>query len=342
MNERILVVDDEPDIRLLLKDILEDEGFEVQLAEDANAARQLKASLAPDLILLDIWMPGLDGVSLLKEWSANNQVECPVVMMSGHGTVETAVEATRFGAVAFIEKPLTIAKLLSTVKSALTDRQLPMTSQVLAPVEEPVGNSPVMQALRQLANNLKDGHQPVYISGRDAGSCRIWAAYLCQHSGQPEVYNSSQQLEKIFPLTNNLYIDEIADISGEQQLFLYEAIQRNPSQSRFRVLVASRLDWTELRQLPNQDPRLIACWENALRIPSLNEHIEDVPELVNYYVDWFSQTDGLGYRHFGVAAQNLLRNHDWVGGIDQFKHFIRQMLMASDVETIAAAPFAAV
>jgi len=105
----ILVVDDEPDIRGLLKEILEDEGFEVTIAENAERAREARRQRRPDLILLDIWMPDTDGITLLKEWSDGTTVDTPVIMMSGHGTVETAVEATRLGAYDFIEKPLSIA-----------------------------------------------------------------------------------------------------------------------------------------------------------------------------------------------------------------------------------------
>src|SRR5690554_4153071 len=115
---RILVVDDEPDIRGLVQEILEDEGYEVQVAENAAAARDARRRGRPDLILLDIWMPDVDGVTLLKEWTQEG-LRAPVVMMSGHGTVETAVEATRLGAYDYIEKPLSLAKLLLTVERAL-------------------------------------------------------------------------------------------------------------------------------------------------------------------------------------------------------------------------------
>ena len=110
----ILVVDDEPDIRELVKDILEDEGHQVATAENGVAARKSLRDKKPQLIFLDIWMPDLDGISLLKEWSENDGLPCPVIMMSGHGTVETAVEATRLGAYDFLEKPLSLAKLLLT------------------------------------------------------------------------------------------------------------------------------------------------------------------------------------------------------------------------------------
>ena len=115
----ILVVDDELGIRALLSEILTDEGHTVELAENAAQARLLRDSLLPDLVLLDIWMPDVDGITLLKEWSATACLTMPVIMMSGHGTIDTAVEATKHGAMAFLEKPITLQKLLRAVEQGL-------------------------------------------------------------------------------------------------------------------------------------------------------------------------------------------------------------------------------
>jgi len=115
----ILVVDDEIGIRELLSEILGDEGHEVQVAENAQQARLKRDSHTPDLVLLDIWMPDTDGVTLLKEWASKGLLTMPVVMMSGHGTIDTAVEATRIGAMDFLEKPIALQKLLNTVSDAL-------------------------------------------------------------------------------------------------------------------------------------------------------------------------------------------------------------------------------
>ena len=115
----ILVVDDELGIRALLSEILTDEGHTVELAENAAQARSVREALRLDLVLLDIWMPDVDGVTLLKEWSSSGQLSMPVIMMSGHGTIDTAVEATKFGASAFLEKPITLQKLLRAVEQAL-------------------------------------------------------------------------------------------------------------------------------------------------------------------------------------------------------------------------------
>lgn len=135
----ILVVDDEMGIRALLSEILADEGHTVELAENAAQARAARERMRPDLVLLDIWMPDVDGITLLKEWGASGQLSMPVVMMSGHGTIDTAVEATKYGAMAFLEKPITLQKLLRTVDGALVKAPPPRAvAAVVAPLPQPV------------------------------------------------------------------------------------------------------------------------------------------------------------------------------------------------------------
>ena len=183
----ILVVDDEPDIRDLVKEILEDEGYTVATAENAAAAREARRAQRPDLILLDIWMPDIDGISLLKEWSEDDHLPCPVIMMSGHGTVETAVEATRLGAYDFIEKPLSMAKLLLTVERALEADRLARENQNLRRqqrvVAEPVGRSEVMQRLRDQGQSIAQHDTWVLIIGEPGSGKEVFARYL--HAQSP-------------------------------------------------------------------------------------------------------------------------------------------------------------
>ena len=147
----VLVVDDEADIRALIQEILSDEGYDVTAAADAREARAARADKRFDLILLDIWMPDTDGITLLREWSEGGDLKCPVVIMSGHGTVDTAVEATRLGAFDFVEKPLSLAKLLRTVEAALESANAAPAGapSMLPPLMTPVGRSKLMHALRE-------------------------------------------------------------------------------------------------------------------------------------------------------------------------------------------------
>ncbi|MDI1259443.1 response regulator [Aquabacterium sp.] len=162
----ILVVDDELGIRALLSEILTDEGHSVEVAENAAQARTMRESCKPDLVLLDIWMPDVDGVTLLKEWSANGQLTMPVIMMSGHGTIDTAVEATKFGAQAFLEKPVTMQKLLRAVEQGLTKpapraaiSSAPMHLATVTPITAAPSYSSMMQP--SLAAVRIETHHPV-------------------------------------------------------------------------------------------------------------------------------------------------------------------------------------
>src|ERR1700756_234776 len=176
----ILVVDDEADIRGLLKEILSEEGYDVDVAANAVQARASRARQTPDLVLLDIWMPDVDGISLLREWSASTTDGCPVVMMSGHGTVETAVEATRLGAFDFVEKPLSLAKLLRTVERALdAGRRHRQPGRLLgSPLAVPIGKSRLMQQLRAELQQMAAHASPVVLVGEPGSGREAFARYI--------------------------------------------------------------------------------------------------------------------------------------------------------------------
>jgi DNA-binding NtrC family response regulator len=170
---QILVVDDEPDIRELVRDILEDEGYEVSVAENGEAARTRFARNTPDLVLLDIWMPDVDGITLLREWSSGSGLDCPIVVMSGHGSVETAIEATRLGAHDFVQKPISLARLLSIVSQALDAgrKSGKPAAPLVQSISEPIGSSALMQVLRGKAEQAAQHDLPVLITG-EKGSGR--------------------------------------------------------------------------------------------------------------------------------------------------------------------------
>ncbi len=155
--KEILVVDDEIGIRELLSEILFDEGYRVHLAENAAQARDFRKQQTPDLVLLDIWMPDTDGVTLLKEWVAQDLLTMPVIMMSGHGTIETAVEATRIGAVDFLEKPVALQKLLDTVAKAIR-QGVPRLRRYSDIVEEDAATKAVPHFPQLLDLPLREAH----------------------------------------------------------------------------------------------------------------------------------------------------------------------------------------
>ncbi|MFC1750496.1 sigma-54-dependent transcriptional regulator, partial [Pseudomonadota bacterium] len=184
----ILVVDDEPDIRELVKEILEDEGYQLSVAADGNSARQARRERRPDLILLDIWMPDIDGLSLFKEWQSDQEDMPPVVIMSGHGTVETAVEATRLGAYDFLEKPLSMSKLLLTIRHALDDFNLRRENDGLRrhmqPLTQPLGKSNVITEMRSQAAQVAESEAAVLLLGEPGVGKRLLARYIHDHSGR--------------------------------------------------------------------------------------------------------------------------------------------------------------
>ena len=177
---RILVVDDEADIRGLLKEILTEEGYEVEVAADATEARTSRATRTFDLALLDIWMPDTDGITLLREWSVGDGYHCPVVMMSGHGTVETAVEATRLGAFDFVEKPLSLTKLLRTVERALDAGRRKRLSERTpdSSLAVPIGKSKLTMALREQVQQAASSTSPVMLIGELGSGREAYARYL--------------------------------------------------------------------------------------------------------------------------------------------------------------------
>src|SRR6476661_3823419 len=177
----ILVVDDELGIRALLSEILADEGHTIELAENAAQARACRERIRPDLVLLDIWMPDVDGITLLKEWGSSAQLTMPVIMMSGHGTIDTAVEATKIGAFDFLEKPIGLSKLLTTIarafKTAATKEPRRISLAVLGT------SAPVRDAEKAL-ESLLASRRPVLILG-EAGTGHDLAARALQTSGSP-------------------------------------------------------------------------------------------------------------------------------------------------------------
>jgi len=253
----ILVVDDEPAIRETVSEVLQDEGFEVATAEHAARARELRRARRPDLILLDVWMPDTDGVSLLKEWSDAGGLDQPVVMMSGHGTVETAVEATRHGAYDFLEKPLSLAKLLVTVERALEAGRLKFENQglrkqlALEPtVPEPAGNSRAMQELRGQLERVAQHEAWIMLLGEAGTGKESLARYVHTRSRRaeqafvavtPGMLPREHAAAELLGIEQNgqvryglieraqrgtLYIDEVTDLNPELQMLLAAALQR--------------------------------------------------------------------------------------------------------------------
>ncbi len=371
----ILVVDDEPDIRELLKDILEDEGFQVVTAENAQAARDARRARRPDLILLDIWMPDTDGISLLREWGKDEDTQTPVVMMSGHGTVETAVEATRLGAYDFIEKPLSMAKLLITVRRGLESARLQQENlglrQQTTGQHELLGRSGLMNNLRQLARRYAEHSTTVLVSGESGSGKGILARYIHSHSKRrnaPFIHvpasglTSARSAAELFGLERGeklhfgsleqsnggtLFLENIIDMNLDVQARLLSAITQgsylrvggvDPVPVDMRIIAASSHDLSEAVSSGRLREDLYYHL-NVLPIemPPLRDHREDISELVEHFVDQLATLQNLPYRRFGVAAQNQLRYYAWPGNVRELKNVVQRLLILARGEEVTAA-----
>jgi len=367
----ILVIDDEADIRMLIEEILTDEGYQVATAGDAAQARRQLAATAPDLVLLDIWMPDTDGITLLGEWSQQGDLQCPVVIMSGHGTVETAVEATRLGAVDFVEKPLSIAKLLRSVEKGLEKkRPSPTISIARAGVDAlaPVGKSEVMQVLRQQLEQIAQRDAPVALlgepgSGREACARSIHALskrregpFVVLNAGAMPAANADSLLlgtetaDGVEPgyleqaNGGTLFIGELTDLCDEGQRILQGVLE----QGEYARLGRARCVPLDVRVLASMessahiDPAghgirsalVTTLSKSVLRVPSLRDHAEDVSELLRHLVDRIVDSDGYRYRRFSVAAQNRLRHYPWPGNVRELANLVESLLSGGGSEEI--------
>ncbi|HHQ14085.1 MAG TPA: sigma-54-dependent Fis family transcriptional regulator [Chromatiales bacterium] len=361
----ILVVDDEADIRLLIDEILSDEGYNVVTAADGSEARHRMKASEPDLVLLDIWMPDVDGISLLNEWSKAGRLECPVVMMSGHGTVETAVEATRLGATDFVEKPLSLQKLLRTVENALDgERRTPPRRRTGHLLQELPGASARMVELRRMARELAGHPGPVLITGETGSGREAVARYIHAAGGaqqQPFVKlssaaltpdNAARQLSGADTADGiehgllkqaaggTLFIADLQDLAPEAQNLLLGVLDQG-SYTRVGHAAAEPLECrfvASIRRCARRDPAAAGLRDDLLQklgvfelaVPSLRERAEDIPDLLRRLVDELVEAEGLRYRRFGVAVQNRLRNYPWPGNLDELQRLTRQLLLHGD------------
>jgi DNA-binding NtrC family response regulator len=343
---QILVVDDEVGIRELLSEILAEEGHQVVLAESAGAARRMREKQRPDLVLLDIWMPDTDGITLLKEWAAGGQLTMPVVMMSGHGTIETAVEATRIGALDYLEKPIALQRLLGTVKRALRSQaaRAPQLVSLAA-----VGRSPALVETKKRLTQLAQSSAPLLLRGERGMQPELFARLLAA-AGAPFLGGDELLAE---PSSETLAragggILFVADLSrlgrGEQKSL--EFLLQRADKHRVRIVSFSPLDTRALVEKHEFDPDLAArLSELVLRLPAARDLAEDLPDLAALILAQLVEARGCPPRRFSVAALNALRHSDWPGNLAELEAVVKTVALTSaeeevqlhDVERVLAA-----
>lgn len=335
---QVLVVDDEIGIRELLRDILQDEGYQVQLAENAAEAREYRQHTRPDVVLLDIWMPDCDGITLLKEWGTGGMLTMPVVMMSGHGTIDTAVEATRIGAFDFLEKPIALQKLLKTVTAALKhSEQLPKSDMSLLNL----GKSAVINELRQRLEQVSMSKAPLLLIGEKGSGAELCAKFLHQtNTPWIELLESQRLADAPLDILEQLregvlFIPEVSDLDKTQQKGLLVLLAKAEKYGT-RVVCGTSQPLPDLVAEGAFDNGLLQTLSvSTLRIPSLADHREDIPDLVRAMAFLLVETTASAYREFETAALNMLRNADWPGNLTQLDSVIRNLMQTSLGEKIS-------
>jgi DNA-binding NtrC family response regulator len=370
---KILIIDDEKDIRNLMEEIFTEEGYQVTTAANGQQAQKAWREQSADLVFLDIWMPDIDGITLLKQMIDEQVLEnsC-VVMMSGHGTIETAIEATRLGAYDFLEKPLSLAKLLITAERAMEHIQLHQENrhlkQKIPDQILPIGKSKVIAELRNTIKRLSKYTMPVLVVGESGtGKHRLAEAIhkisdrkdhkIVEINGadfddQERLLVGEESNGQIFRGEfdradgGTLIVSNFESLSSRGQDCLTQLIYDN-SYSRLgsdrkiqlnvRVIVLTEVDPEELAKSRHIREDLI----NRLNVmpvyvPSLRQHTEDIPELIDYFVDFFLTTEGLNYREFDLSAKNVLRQYSWPGNFKELKNCIQRLLILGDGEVTDA------
>ena len=330
----ILVVDDEVGIRELLSEILIDEGYDVRVAENATAARLIRNELRPDLVLLDIWMPDTDGITLLKEWAGNGQLNMPVVMMSGHATIDTAVEATRIGALDFLEKPIGMQKLLAAVKKAL-ERGARHAGGGLS-----LGAFARPGPLRDLKRRLDQvlAKSPMLLLRAAPGGIVELVARTAQVAGKPWIDlggdSNPLSLEVLQRATGGvLWCEELARLTRLQQKNLMFAAERLDRYS-LRLVAATIHSSAELVAMGWEDTALLRLFETGLGVPSLAELKDEVPDIAAHLLTQLMENDEIPLRRFSSAALNALRQHAWSGGYAELRGAVKSLALASLGEEI--------
>ena len=310
---QILVVDDEMGIRELLYEILADEGHTVWLAENAASARASRNERRPDLVLLDIWMPDTDGISLLKEWSAAGQLTMPVVMMSGHGTIDSAVEATRVGAIDFLEKPIALQKLLATVKKALKHEVAPQKPPLTL---DAFARSPLLKDLKKRLEQAA-AKNPVLLLRSASGSIAEICARTLQTAKMPwlDLCASSDPLTQEM-LENAaggiLFVADLALLGKLQQKNLVYALERLEKYN-LQLVAASTRALPALIEAGWDAAVVARLGEVWVTLPQLSGHGDEVPEIASLVLAHLVARSDVPPRQFSSGALNALRLHHWQG-----------------------------
>jgi two-component system nitrogen regulation response regulator NtrX len=378
MDETILVVDDEESIRTSLGGILEDEGYKTLFAVDGIEALAIARQEAPDLALLDIWMPRMDGLETLQKLK-ELYPELTVIMMSGHGTIETAVRSTKMGAYDFIEKPLSLEKVIITVSNALGVHRLREENaswRVMAQKDhEMIGNSQAMKKLMEQVRLVAPTNASVLITGdngtgkelvarsihcfsqrRDKPFVEVNCAAIPEELIESELFGHEKgaftgavaQKKGKFDMADNgtIFLDEIGDMSLKTQAKVLRILQERkfervggmrPVEVDVRVIAATnKLLDNEIRAGNFREDLFYRLNVVPFRVPSLRERRDDIPLLVEHFLDTFCRREGRERKIILPEAMAMMKNYEWPGNVRELKNIIERLVIMTPGGTITA------
>jgi len=344
MNKKqklIMVVDDEIEIRNIINDILVEEGYKSIVASSANEARQLLIKHTPDLVFLDIWMPDEDGITLLKEWAEDQSKQFPVIMISGHATIETAIKATKLGAADFIEKPISIENLFGAIDKVFSEQNQEESADILGYIIN--NNKKFSDIFRSTIVDIAKA-DITFLIGEEGTEKEAWAKYL--HFKQFNSYSNfyvfqlnlfnvdfkdeeefeHQLIQQINKLSNaGIYFEGLHLLDPSEQTIVKSILKKNKDRGLNYYISLTNKELIEGLQSTNNQ---------TINIPPLRRYLHDIPELSDVCVQYFIQHEDLTYRRFSLAAQNMLTKYSWPGNLQQLIDMVHALLVRKDKEII--------
>jgi len=344
MNKKqklIMVVDDEIEIRNIINDILVEEGYKSIVASSANEARQLLIKHTPDLVFLDIWMPEEDGIALLKEWAKDQSKQFPVIMISGHATIETAIKATKLGAADFIEKPISIENLFGAIDKVFSEQNQEESTDILSYIIN--NNKKFSDIFRATIVDITKA-DITFLIGEEGTEKEAWAKYL--HFKQFNSYSNfyvfqlnlfnvdfkdeeefeHQLIQQINKLSNaGIFFEGLHLLDLSEQTIVKSILKKNKERGLNYYISLTNKELIEGLQSTNNQ---------TINIPPLRRYLHDIPELSDVCVQYFIQHEDLTYRRFSLAAQNMLTKYSWPGNLQQLIDMVHALLVRKDKEII--------
>ena len=337
----IMVVDDESEIRNIIKEILAEEGYKTLTAASAEEAKRLLDQHRPDLVFLDIWMPDQDGIELLKEWSSDQTKNFPVIMISGHATIETAIEATKLGATDFIEKPISIEKLFNTIDSVFLEKTQEQEEDILTYI---IKHSKKFSDIFKATITEEIKQTMVFLLGEDGTEKEGWAKYLHfrKHRNYTNFYVMQLNLLAVDHKEPNNFFEELdasLDRLRESEIFiegmhLLDVAFQNEAIKAIKKNKDNILSFYISLNDEEMIRRFSFIQSQSVNIPPLRRYLHDVPELLDLCVEFFNKKEDLAYRRFSLAAQNMLTKYPWPGNIKQLIDMVHALLARKDKEII--------